>query len=77
MMPDDDAIWPSSQSYINNISTPDRKFSPEKTDKAKLYAWLATRREPSRMGAAINANDLETNGPLCRSFLEWLTKLFS
>lgn len=71
-----DSIWPSSQSYIDNISTPDRKFSQEKTDKAKLYAWLSTRKEPSRMGAAINANDLGVNGPLCQSFANWLTKLF-
>ena len=77
MMPDEDSIWPSSQSYIESISTPDRKFSPEKTDKAKLYAWLATRREPSRMGAAINANDLEPTGPLCQSFVNWLAKLFA
>ena len=76
MIPTNDSVWPSSQSYIDNISMPDRKFSPEKTDKAKLYAWLATRREPSRMGAAINANDLETNGPLCQSFVSWLTRLF-
>lgn len=76
MMPANDSIWPLSQSYIDNISMAERKFSPDKTDKAKLYAWLATRREPSRMGAAINANDLETTGPLCQSFVSWLTRLF-
>lgn len=76
MMPANDSIWPLSQSYIDNISMAERKFSPDKTDKAKLYAWLSTRREPSRMGAAINANGLETTGPLCQSFVSWLTRLF-
>ena len=77
MVPSKDSIWPSSQKYIDSISTTQRKFSPEKTDKAKLYAWLATRKEPFRMGAAINANDLNVNGHLCQSFVNWLAKLFA
>ena len=76
MMSRHDAIWPLSRSYIDNIPEGDRKFRPSQTDKAKLYAWLATRREPGRMGAAVGAGDLEINGPLCRDFFKWLVRLF-
>ena len=73
-IPDDDAVWPSSQRYIEGIPASDRKFT--KIDKAKLHAWLATRRTPGRMGAAIGAGDLRVDGVLCQKFIAWLEKLF-
>ena len=76
MMPDGDKIWPLSRKYIENIPVSDRKFVLEKTGKAKLYAWLATRKEPGRIGAAFGAHDLEIDGDLCQSFLTWLINLF-
>ena len=76
MIPSSDTVWPLSQGYVDNIPESDRKVTPEKADKAKLYAWLATRKEPARMGAAVGAEDLEVNGPLCQNFFAWLTKLF-
>ena len=76
MMPDEDKVWPLSSKYIDSVCVSDRKFMPVKTDKAKLYAWLATRKEPGRMGAAVGAHDLEVDGELCQNFLTWLTKLF-
>ena len=76
MMPVNDNVWPIADGYINSIPAPARQFEQLKTDKAKLYAWLATRREPSRMGAAIGNLDLEINGPLCQDFLNWLTDVF-
>ena len=76
MVPIDDAVWPLSRSYIESIPAPDRKFMLDKTDKAKLHAWLAARKEPGRMGAAVGAGDLEVNGHLCRDFFSWLTRLF-
>ena len=76
MVPSGDAVWPLSRSYIDNIPEPDRKFAREKTDKAKLHAWLSARKEPGRMGAAVGAEDLELNGPLCQNFFCWLTSLF-
>lgn len=72
----DDPIWPLSRSYIENIPEGDRKFEVAKADKAKLHAWLAARREPGRMGAAVGSGDLETNGSLCDEFFAWLVKLF-
>ena len=60
MIKDHDPVWPLAQAYIDNIPGDDRKFSSAKSDKAKLYAWLATRKKPNRMGAAIGAGDLVT-----------------
>ena len=76
MLKDDDPVWPLAQSYIDNIPENDRKFKSTKSDKAKLYAWLATRKKPSRMGAAIGARDLNTQTQLNSSFVAWLSKLF-
>ena len=76
MMPGGDNIWPLSHKYINDIPIPARAFVPAKTDKATLYAWLATRKDPEHMGAAVGAHELEVNGQLCQEFLTWLAKLF-
>ena len=76
MMPKGDRTWPLSDGYIESIPLSDRKFSPGKSDKAKLHAWLATRSEPGRMGAAVGHGDLEINGQLCQNFLLWLERLF-
>ena len=77
MIPDNDTVWSFAHNYIEGIPQVARKFERVKTDKAKLYAWLSTRKEPSRMGAAIGADELQLNGTLCQNFLTWLTKLFS
>ena len=76
MMPANDTVWPSSQNYIDDIPQCERKFTSDKVDKAKLHAWLATRREPGRMGAAVGDGDLEVDGHQCQNFLSWLTRLF-
>ena len=72
----DDTIWPLSRSYIEDIPEIDRKFEAGKEDKAKLYAWLAARKEPGRMGAAVGSGDLEAKGSLCEEFFTWLVELF-
>ena len=76
MVPSKDPVWPLSRCYLESIPEDKQKFAPEKTDKAQLYAWLATRKEPGRMGAAVGAGDLETCGTLCQDFLKWLDRLF-
>ncbi len=76
MIRQNDPVWPKSHSYIDSIPMPDRKFVPQKTDKAKVHAWLSTRKEPGRLGAAVGADDLDVAGPLCRVFLDWLVRLF-
>ena len=72
-----DTAWHLAQRYIDTIPESERKFSQQKTMRAKLYAWLATREDPRRMGSAIGAHDLEVGGPLCQSFITWLKKLFA
>ncbi len=76
MIPGNDPVWPLSRGYINQINAGDRKFPVDKTQKAELYSWLAARKEPSRMGAAVGAGDLDVNGYPCKEFLAWLIQLF-
>ncbi len=76
MIPNGDPVWPRSRSYIDGIPITDRKFKGKKTLRAKVYAWLAAREDPRRMGQAIYARDLNVNGPLCQKFVDWLTRLF-
>ena len=76
MVPEDDPVWPSSREYIANIPEENRKFDSDKAPKAELFAWLATRKEPGRMGAAIGADDLSLNNQSSKTFLKWLTALF-
>ena len=76
MIPTDDTIWPLAERYIDDIPAPDRKFPPSKTSRAKLYAWLAARQDPRRMGEAIRTRDLATDGALCQQFAAWLRSLF-
>lgn len=47
-----------------------------KQRRAEVYAWLATRGKPGRMGTAIGAGDLETSGELCLRFSNWIRDLF-
>ena len=77
MIPANDRVWPFSLNYIGNIPSRDRKFLLGKVHRAELYAWLAARKEPGRIGAAIGTSDLAIDGPLCRNFRNWLTRLFS
>ena len=76
LIPNGDTVWPRSQSYIDGIPDGDRLFTEGKKQRAQLYAWLATREEPRRMGAAIGTHDLDINGPLCQNFVAWLKQLF-
>ena len=76
MIPDGDPVWPLSKSYIDGIPADIRKFTERKAQRAKVYAWAATRTQPGRMGAAIKEGDLETDGELATTFLEWLQRVF-
>ena len=76
MIPDEDHVWPMSQDYIQGIPNADRKFKDSKMLKAELFAWLATRKMPGRMGAAIGAGDLLVDKELSMRFAAWLRRLF-
>lgn len=77
MVPAGDSVWPMAQRYIDAIPEYHRKFSQQKTQRARLYAWLAARENPRRMGSAIGARDLEIDGVLCHTFIAWLQVLFA
>ena len=76
MIPDGDPVWPLSQQYIDGIPEDDRKFSEGKMLRAKLYAWLAARKNPKQMGSGIESHDLDVDGALCQDFVDWLMALF-
>ena len=77
MLPKSDPVWPSAKKYIEDIPEESRKFDSNKMKKAQLFAWLATRKKPGRMGAAISAEDLTLDNKLSKSFLKWLSDLFN
>ena len=76
MIPEGDQVWPLSQRYIEEIPQEERKFSDGKILRAQLYAWLAAREDPRRMGLAIRAQDLKVDGTLSQKFVVWLNALF-
>lgn len=76
MLPKEDHIWPLAKAYIAQIPRHHRLFSPEKEEKAKLYAWLATRKNPGRMGASVTRDELNLDDNLIKGFLKWLCDLF-
>lgn len=76
MIPEGDRVWPLSQRYIEEIPQEERNFSDGKILRAQLYAWLAAREDPRRMGLAIRAQDLKVDGDLSRKFVAWLNNLF-
>lgn len=76
LLPDDDPVWPLAERFVDDIPQEQRKFRRQKARRAKLYAWLATRREPMKMGAAIGAGSLGSARPAAKALADWLTALF-
>ena len=76
LIPPDDPVWPEARRYIDGIPAEGRKFASGKVMRAKLYAWLATCKEPRRMGAAIGTGDLRAREPLAAGLADWLRRLF-
>ena len=76
MIPPDDPVWPLAQRYIDDIPVDERKFAENKSLRAQIHAWLATREDPRQMGLAIRTRDLAITNPLSQAFLRWLTRLF-
>ena len=77
MIPDDDSVWPLSRNYINQIPGGERRFEPDKIDRARLYAWLATCEKPPYIGFAIEHDELDWDSSGCRKLVEWLNCLFA
>ena len=75
MIREDNPTWPSAKTFITEIPEAEREFNSNKTPKAQLYAWLATLKEPARMGAAINKGKTDDQNPLFLTFIAWLHEL--
>ena len=76
LLPKDDPVWPRADQYIDGIPLDEREFKERKVMRAKLYAWLATRKAPQQMGAAIGRGSLVAGLPAER-FANWLSRLFT
>lgn len=77
MVPPQDCVWQLAGEYISGIPDQHRKFGPSihKVEKARVYAWLATRRKPGLMGRAV-AKELELDGDVVARLVAWLRELF-
>lgn len=76
MIPYNDQVRPLADSFVDSIPLELREFSPNKIVRAKLYAWLSTRKEPGPMSRAIQAKYLDIDSELAQSFLSFLIELF-
>ena len=76
LVPKGDPVWPLAEQYINEIPGEHRQFKEGKIPRAKLHAWLATRKEPRKMGLAVKANGLNAEAPIAVQFTDWLRALF-
>ena len=77
MIRSDDPIWPLSKAYVNGIPSEHRKFRAHKVQRAQVYAWTSTLRNPGGLLAAATAEaDLNVYSELGRMFAKWLGDLF-
>ncbi|MXW41466.1 MAG: hypothetical protein F4Z75_10090 [Synechococcus sp. SB0668_bin_15] len=77
--------WPLAKEYINQYTMEQAENrqggldvgKPYKVSKAEVYAWLATRKQPGKMGAVISeGHGLNFDSELARRFAQWLKDLF-
>ena len=81
MMPEDDVVWPLAQAYADSVvelspRAGKRLIQPHRKIHAAVWAWMASRRQPTRVGSAIRDGDLNVDVPLCQLLVAWLEKLF-
>ena len=79
--------WNLARKYVSeyielmrHLEDPQGGFDMEKSykvSKAEVYAWLATRKKPGKMGAVVSRGDgLDFNSELAQDFARWLEELF-
>ena len=87
LIQEDNATWKLARKYICQYIESMKQTEnqqggfdvgkPYKASKAKVYAWLATRKKPGKMGAAISAgHGLDFDSELAQRFARWLEDLF-
>jgi len=78
----DDDAWPLAAEYIatvlSKVEGKDKHLiQRRRKTRATVWAWMATRREPVSVGAAIKNQDLDATGELCQRFIAWLENLYT
>lgn len=76
----DDTLIGEARATVERLDAERHKhkniFKTVHKPKAVIHTWLAWNNKPGRsMGTAILKKLIETDGPLCNSFMEWLMKL--
>ncbi|MCY4448250.1 MAG: hypothetical protein OXE02_05345 [Chloroflexi bacterium] len=83
MIPTDNPARRLAKSYISCIlkevseANDKGRLAERKTLRAEIHAWLATRKRPRHLGAAIAAEYLNTNVKTSTEFIGWVKRLFS
>lgn len=76
MVRPNDVIWPLAEAYLRGLPEAERQHVKRKPGKAAVHVWLANKKRPGRMGAAIGAGHLDTKSELASSLSSWLQRLF-
>ena len=87
LIPEGNPTWKLAKEYVSQYmesmgQTETRQGGfdtekPYKISKAQVYAWLATRKKPGKMGATISAgHGLDFDSELAQRFARWLEDLF-
>ncbi len=72
----DDAVWPLAEAYLDSLPDSEREYIKRKPVKAAVHVWLANKKQPGRMGAAIGAGHLDVTAASADRFASWLRRLF-
>ncbi|KKZ14767.1 MAG: hypothetical protein TH68_04105 [Candidatus Synechococcus spongiarum 142] len=87
LIDENNLLWTCAKEYINqcieSMEWADNQRGgfdtgkPYKISKAEVYAWLATRKKPGKMGAAISQDHgFNFDSELAQRFALWLEELF-
>ena len=76
MVRPNDAVWPLANAYLRQLPDAAREHVETKPQKAAVHVWLANKKKPGRMGAAIGAGHLDTESELASRLSSWLRRLF-
>ena len=73
---ENDAVWPGAKAYLDGLPETEREHVEKKRMKATVHVWLANKKRPGRMGAAIGAGHLDVKAEPAVRLVSWLRRLF-
>lgn len=79
LIPNDDLVMDEVEVHIQNVESKSlQKYNANNRSKAKIHSWLALQESPGTpIGKAINYKYFNTNNPECKTFTDWLDKLYN